>query len=257
MSNTTPRLTLIALSDSLLPSPEAVAGQLAERFPDAPSFSVTSQTESGVTFRFGEATGNYTLVEQAIPWDKIEGPCTLAWYWPEATEVMKSHTRHLFLTLVDETKDAVSRIMHLTQFTVALASTTPSIGLVWGPSVTVHKPVDFALVAAKMSRDDLPLHLWIDFRVSQRDDGALMLFTTGMDSLGHREFEVECFQGEPNALAGAVYNIAHYVIEKGPILKDGEAIGLPDGGQMNVEIGPSMIDPGMEVVKLTFEAQSA
>ncbi|MEM9185569.1 MAG: DUF4261 domain-containing protein [Planctomycetota bacterium] len=263
MSTSTPRVSLVALSEPLLPSIEAVAEQLIERFPDAPPLALTSESGSGVTFRLGvaggpQATGNYTLVDKPIPWEQIEGPCTLAWYWPDAADVMRHHGQHLFLTLVDESKDPIERMIHLTQLTVAIAATTPSAGLVWAPNVTVHNPVDFAQMAAKMTRDDLPLQLWVDFRISQRDDGGLMLFTTGMESLGHREFEVERFSGEPTILTNAVYNIAHYVLGSAPgggrpILKDGEAIGLPDGAQMNVEVAPSMIDANLEVVRLKFE----
>ena len=252
MNLKTPWLSLVALSEPLLPSPETIRGQLAERFADAPALAVTSQTDGGVTFTYGEATGNFTLVDRAIPWSNLEGPCETAWYWPEAADAMRDHTSHLFLTLLDEAKDPIERATHLTQLTTALAATTPSVGLVWGPSSQVHKPVDFAVVAGQMTRDDLPLHLWIDFRVSQTDTG-FCLFTTGLEPLGHREFEVPAFAGEPQQLAGAVYNVTHYVLEKGPILKDGEGVGLPDGSQVNVSLGPSMIDGQQEVISLAFE----
>ncbi|MEN1680701.1 MAG: DUF4261 domain-containing protein [Planctomycetota bacterium] len=253
MNPTTPRISLIALSQPLLPRAEAVAEQLAERFPDAPTLTGVSETEGGVTFSVGDATGNYTLIDRPIPWEQIEGPCDLAWYWPEATEVMRGHQQHLFLTLVDEAGAAIDRAILHTQVTVALAATSPSVGLVWAPSVTVHNPADFTVVATKMSAEDLPLQLWIDFRVSQRDDGDLMLFTTGMESLGARELEVERYTGEPNQLAGAVYNIAHYLLEQKAVLKQGEGIGLPDGGRVEVSVGPSMVDPSLEVTRLAFE----
>jgi len=253
MKLSTPWLSLIALSDQLLPGPEAVAAQLAERFPDAAPLTVTSQSAGGVTFSFGNATGNYTLVDKPIPWENLEGPCATAWYWPEAADAMRSHTAHLFLTLLDESKDPIDRATHLTQLTTAIAATTPSGGLVWGPSAQVHKPVDFAVVASSMSRDDLPLHLWVDFRVAQREEGDFSLFTTGLEPLGHREFEVHHFTGEPQALAGAVYNVAHYILDKGPVLKDGEAVGLPDTSQVNVSFEPSIVSPEQEVIRLAFE----
>ncbi|MEM6655344.1 MAG: DUF4261 domain-containing protein [Planctomycetota bacterium] len=278
MSDSSPWLALVALSDELLPSPDAIAAQLAERFPDAAAFGATSETDRAVTFRFGEATGNLTLVDRPIPWSQIEGPCAVAWYWPEAEQAMRSHTTHLFLTLIDAAKDPVDRATHLTQLTTAVAATTPSVGIVWGPSSQVHKPVDFAVTASTMAPSDLPLHLWIDFRISQLGDGqlgdgqlddgqlgegqhaagAFTLFTTGMEALGHREFEVARFEGEPQQLAGVVYNIAHYVLEsvpgKGrPVLNDGEAVGLPDDKQVNVRIEASQIDPEQEVVRLEFE----
>lgn len=253
MSNQTPWLALVALSEEQAPTAASVAAHLAERFPEAAPLVATSETERGVTFTYGQATGNFTLVDRPIPWPQIEGPCEVAWYWPEAADVMRSHRSHLFLTLLDNAKDPINRAMNLTRLTTALAAATPAVGLVWGPSSQVHKPADFAKLAAKMTKEDLPLHLWIDFRVVQENDGTFGLFTTGMQALGHREFEVPRFLGDPQELAGAVYNVTHYVLDNGPILKDGEAVGLPDEKQVNVRIEPSQIDPSQEVIRLDFE----
>jgi len=229
MSSNTPWLSLIALAEERRPTPQSVAEQLAERFPDAPPLAATSETERGVTFSWG------------------------AWYWPEAESAMRSHTAHLFVTLLDETPNRIEGATRMTQLVTALSAATGPVGLVWGPSGQVHNPVDFAVMAERMTRDDLPLHLWIDFRVTQREDEeGFALFTTGLEPLGHREIEVAQYPGEPQELAGAVYNIAHYVLEKGPVLKDGEAVGLPDGGQVNVRREPSMIDDAQEVIRLEF-----
>lgn len=254
MSADRPWLALVALGEERLPSPPSVAEQLAERFGDAPPLVVTSETERGVTFSWGGASGNYTLVDREIPWSKLEGPCATAWYWPEAEAAMRSHTAHLFVTLLDENSNRVDGATRMTQLVTALCAVTNPVGLVWGPSGQVHNPVDFAVMAGRMSRDDLPLHLWIDFRVTQRDDDeGFALFTTGLEPLGHRELEVPRYAGEAQELAGAVYNVAHYVLEKGPVLKDGEAVGLPGGGQVNVRYEPSMIDEEQEVIRLEFE----
>lgn len=258
MSNPTPWISLVALSEELLPTPAAIAEQLLERFADAPEFDLTSESERGVTFTYGEATGNVTLVDKPIPWQQLEGPCEVAWYWPEAAASMRGHTSHLFVTLLDPAKDPVDRAVHLTQLTTALAATTPSVGIVWGPSSMVHKPVDFAVMASQMTKQDLPLHLWVDFRVAQQEDGTFVLFTTGMEPLGHQEFEVARFAGDPKLLAGTAYNIAHYVLTdlpgKGkPVLKDGQGIGLPDENQVSVRLAPSLHDPEQEVMRLEFE----
>ncbi|MEM6331432.1 MAG: DUF4261 domain-containing protein [Planctomycetota bacterium] len=261
MNLNTPWLALIALSQEQLPSGQAIAEQLAERFPGAADFTATSETTGAVTFTYAPpgcaaVVGNCTVVDRPIPWERLEGPCATAWYWPEAAGALRGHAAHLFVTLMDDAKDPIDAAMGLTRITTAIAAAAPAVGLMWGPSMQVHKPADFAGVAGRMTRDDLPLHLWIDFRVSQRDPaegGGFCLFTTGLGALGHREFEVPSYAGEPNNLAGAVYNITHYVLEKGPILKDGEAVGLPGGGQVNVSIGPSMIDGQQEVISLAFE----
>lgn len=250
-----PWLALIALGDQHTPSVESVNQVLAERFPGAAPLEQTSQSQRGVTFRWVGASGNYTLVDRPIPWSRLEGPCATAWYWPEAEAAMRSHSSHLFITLLEEdSAKPIETATRLTRLVAALAECAGALGIVWGPSGQVHRPEDFSGLAVNATPEDLPLHLWVDFRVTQTDSPEeLALFTTGLEALGHREFETPAFHGDPQHLAGAVYNVAHYVLEKGAVLKDGEAIGLPDGGQVSVRVGTSMVDDRQEVLQLQFD----
>ncbi len=248
----TPSIALIALASEALPDPDAVAnecGRLAEDFP-----TVTSRTEAGFTLSWVDgATANVTLVDRAIPWERLEGPCATAWYWPEAEAALRPHTHHLFITLVDEGRSGIDVSFRLTHLAVA-TSTPPAVGIVWGSSGAVHKPADFAQLAAQSSKNDLPLNLWIDFRAYQLDGGnGFGLFTTGMEALGRREFEVPNYAGDPQHLIGAAYNIAHYTLEKAATLKDSEVIGLPDESQVTVREDRSALDPEQEVFRLEFE----
>lgn len=251
----TPSIALVALSGRTLPDAESVVAELGRLAPDAPPPKVTSQT--GAAFTIGwpdQATANATLVDKPIPWSRLEGPCATAWYWPEAADRMKPHTDHLFLTLLDEHSRAIDRSFRLTRFAVAAVGAAPALGLVWGATGAVHDPAAFADLAARSSKTDLPLHLWVDFRVYQHDHaGRFGFFTTGMEALGHRELEVPAFEGDPQRLIAAAYNIAHYVLERDATLKDAEVIGLPDESQVTVREERSLVDPEQEVFRLEFE----
>lgn len=249
-----PWIALAALNQPHIPNAEGVCERFEKTFAEGDQATVLSQTEGGATLKLGSATANFTLVDKPIPWERLEGPCATAWYWPEAEQQMRAHQANLIVTLLDEARDPIETAMRMTRLVAAIALESGAIGVVWGPSGQVHRTEDFVSMAAHMQRDDLPLHLWVDFRVTQRpDEEGFALFTTGLQALGHSEFEAQQFHGEPHHLAGAVYNVTHYVLEKGPVLKDGEAVGLPDGGQVNVSLGPSMIDPDQEVILLGFE----
>ncbi|QDU87852.1 hypothetical protein Pla175_12190 [Pirellulimonas nuda] len=253
MSSNAPWISLVALADQEVPSPDDVAQCMADAFPDASPLAVSGSTPRAATFDWGPATVNYTLVDRPIPWSQIEGPCATAWYWPEAEAVMRRHAAHLFVTLLSEKRDPIDRSMRLTQLVTAVSEAAGADGIVWGPSSLVHEPAAFRKLATTMSREDLPLHLWVDFRVSELDDGAFALFTTGMEALGSRELEVNRFVGEPHVLAGYAYNIAHYLLEKTPQLKEGEAIGLPDGAQASIRFEPSLVDESLEAIRLDFD----
>lgn len=249
-----PSIALVALSHPSLPDPDAVAAELSRLAPDEPAPRVTSRTAAAFTLAWDDgATANVTLVDRPIPWERIEGPCATAWYWPDAEAVMRSHTAHLFVTLLDDSPRAVDVSFRLTRLLVASAQAAPAVGLVWGASGAVHEPLAFAELAAQSSAADLPLNLWVDFRVYQQDTGVgYGFFTTGMEALGRREMEVPYYNGDPQHLVAAAYNIAHYTLEKDAPLNDAEVIGLPDESQVTIREDCSMIDPDQDVVRLEF-----
>ena len=68
----------------------------------------------------------------------------------------------------------------LTHLLAAVAAHVDAAGIYWGGGGLVHDPLVFLDEARSASPQKLPLHLWIDFRIEQNDDGTLRLFTTGM-----------------------------------------------------------------------------
>ena len=104
-----------------------------------------------------------------------------------------------------------------------------------------------------MRSNNLPLFLWIDFRIEQIEAGAYRLYTTGLESLGHSELEVPHYEGSPQALLDLAYNIAHYMLDKRKVLDDGDTIGVTEQVQVVGHRGPSMLGGEMEVIRLDFE----
>lgn len=261
MSNNSRWIALAALSQPHLPEGDTLAAEVDKLFPDHPTPLVSSQTPAGVTISLGEehdVTLNVTLIDKPIPWSRLEGPCATAWYWPEAEQVLRSHAAHLFVTMLDEEPKALAQAQRLTSLLTAVAAVSPTVGLVWGATGAVHEPNAFAQLASTATPDNLPLNLWIDFRVYEKDPqpgtpgGDFGFFTTGMESLGYREFETPEYRGDPQHLIGAAYNIVHYTLEKQAHLQDAEVIGLPDESQVTLRESKSVIDPEQDVFRLEF-----
>ncbi|MEO1497231.1 MAG: DUF4261 domain-containing protein [Planctomycetota bacterium] len=261
MSTNSRWIALAALAEPVLPEADVLTQQISQLFPDQPPATVSSQTPAGVTIALGQerdVTINVTLVDQPIPWSRLEGPCATAWYWPEAEPVLRSHRAHLFVTMLDEEPKALKQAQRLTSLLTAVAAVSPTIGLVWGATGAVHEPGAFAQLASTATPDSLPLNLWIDFRVYEHEPqpgmpgGSFGFFTTGMESLGYREFETPDYRGDPQHLVGAAYNIAHYALEKQAHLQDAEVIGLPDESQVTLREAKSEIDPEQDVFRLEF-----
>jgi hypothetical protein len=246
-------LALIALAEPVLPGPKKVQADCNALDPDVAPLEISSETEAMATFRWGEATIAYTLVDQPIPATQISGPCERAWYWPPAAECLAQHRAHLIVALVDERRDRVAKALRLTRFVAALLPTSEALGLQWGGSRQVHEPAAFCEIAAKMTREDLPLHLWIDFQVEASEGNSLQLYTTGLDAFGRLELEVANYTGAPQDLVNHAYNLAHYLLERGAVIKDGETIGLPGEVQVTVRETTTFLEGDDNVLQIEFE----
>lgn len=246
-------LALVALERAEMPPFDQVAAWYAERYPDAPAPLAAGATDKLQTVTLGEFTAAATLVPRPIPWSQLEGPCATAWYWPEAAEALRPHEAHLLVTLIDEGGRPIDKASALTRLTAAVTATAPSVGVFWGPGRLVHPPAAFVEQAAHVSPDNLPLFLWIDFRIEQADDGSLRLFTTGLEALGETELEVPHYVGAAQDLLDFVYNIAHYLLSRRKTINDGDTIGVSEQVQATARRGPSMLGGEGEVIQLSFE----
>jgi len=253
MNNPLRWLALVALERPELPAFDQVAHYMKQHFADAPQLSAAGSTESLWTCTLGEYTAAVTLVAKPIPWSQLEGPCATAWYWPDACEALRDHAAHLLVTLVDEGGKAIEKSTRLTQLVTALVANSPARGVFWGPGRLVHPPQAFIDQALQLSADNLPLFLWIDFRVERTDNGAARLYTTGLEALGQNELEVAEFHGEPQQLLEYAYNVAHYLLDRRKVVNDGDTIGLADDLQAVAHRRPSMFDPKLEVIQLEFQ----
>lgn len=251
--NSSTWLALIALDRAELPDPIAVAERCNSAAPDAAPLEISSRTDAMATFQWGEATIAYTLVDKPIPATQLAGPAARAWYWPEATAALANHQAHLIVALVDESRDRIAKCMKLTRFVAALLPESRAVGLQWGGSRSVHEPAAFCQVAESLSRDDMPLHLWLEFQIETNDAGGLRLYTTGMAPFGKREIEIPHFAGSPQDLMNHAYNLAHYVLEKNAVLKDGEVVGLPGEVQATAHDTTTFLGGDEAVIAFEFE----
>ena len=253
MDNPLRWLALVMLEEPVLPTFDEVAQFVGQSFSDPPTMTVAGSTENMFTCTIGEYTAAATLVPRPVPWSQLEGPCATAWYWPAAAESLRDHTAHLLVTLIDEGGKSVEKSETLTQLVAGLVGTSRALGVFWGPGRLVHPAEPFIAQAVQSTAADLPLFLWIDFRVEGTDAGSTRLYTTGLAALDATELEVADFPGEPQHLLEFAYNIAHYQLCQNKPINDGDTIGLTDEVQVVAHRGGSMFDKEMEVVQLEFQ----
>lgn len=257
MSNPLRWLALVLLDRPELPQFDEVARFIGQMYPDVPVMTQAGSTENLFTCSIGEYTAAVTLVPRPVPWSQLEGPCDTAWYWPTAAEALRDHQAHLLVALVDEGSKSIDKAITLTQLVSGLVGTAPTQGVFWGPGRLVHPPQAFLDQAQQMSPRDLPLFLWVDFRIERDSNGLCRLYTTGLEALGKLEIEVRDFPGEPQVMLEYAYNVAHYQVTTNKQINEGDTIGLTDEVQAVAHLARSMFDPEMEVVRLEFQSSTA
>ncbi len=252
-SNENTWLVFGLLRDAFLPDPDQVMSRMRRADQLATLPSLRRAEGNLLIWQWEEAVASCALVPRPLPWSALEGPASTAWYWPQATASIRGHVAHLLLTFVDEGRDRVATCLRLTQLATAIAATSPTVAILWGPSGTVHEPSAFDEQATGTSRTQLPLYLWIDFRVQRVAEDLHQLFTTGLHRLGHMELEIPAQQSAPEDLVHRAYNVAHYVLDQQRDLNDGDTIGLPDGAHATIRHRPSFVDAKTNVMRIDFD----
>lgn len=114
----------------------------------------------------------------------------------------------------------------------------------------MHSPEQILDDAKTMSRDRLPLYSWIGFRGHCESDGTTTLFTEGMAAFGFMEIEIVKSHHNSELLIDRAFNMAHYVMDSGPVLKDGDTFGLSAEEMIKIRHSPSIWDKSRTVYRL-------
>ena len=103
-----------------------------------------------------------------------------------------------------------------------------------------------------MSPEHVPVLAMMRFQFVDAPNDQLGLYTLGMKQFGLMDIEVDRSSMEPKDLMEFVSNIAHYLIQSGPVIADGNTVGSTSDERILVRHRPSMIEPERKVYKIVF-----
>jgi hypothetical protein len=208
-----------------------------------------------VVFSFDVADEFIALALMPVPYPAkgLEGPIATTWMWPKQppVEIVKQHRSHLLVTMTGGAGDPVRRRLILTAVTSLAAKQAGVMAVYWPEATLVIYPPVFIDMAEKINSPEAPpLYLWVDLRAFRNQDGTTGLFTTGLSALGHMEIEIPRIDMEPGELREWLVNIIYYLLEKGPLLKHGETIGMTAEQQIRIRHCPSSFGHKGKVIRL-------
>jgi uncharacterized protein DUF4261 len=249
-------VSMVMLREAAAPSAARVEQELRTRYPDLDAV-LDSDNGSTVSIRLRDGDFLYTFVEAPIPWSDLEGPCATSLLWKNAADEVKAHCAHLIVAIRTEL-NAVERSTLLTKVTVALlAASDAAIGVYWGNATLVIPKAIFLEFAEQILPLGPPVDIWIDFRVGWQEEKRSAGFTQGLTALGHMELVAQDSPEKPGDLRERFHGLAGYLLEHGPVIKDGDTIGNSAKEKIRVVYGPSSFGHEGFVMQLHYEAAPA
>ena len=209
-----------------------------------------------ITFSLGAAEVILGMMPKSVPWVDLQGPCSTSLLWPNSAETVKNHQGHVIVA-VSSKLTPLSTSKLLTQFTASVLAVSPqATGVLWNNAVHLIQKSIFLDFAEKVLPDGPPLEIWVDFRVGLNQDGTSVGFTSGLAALGHMEIEAVSSPEPPVALRERLQALAHYLLDKGPVIKDGNTIGADEREMIKAVYSPSQFGHKTQVMRLEYQKQS-
>ncbi len=247
-----PLSSMIILRDDRLPSEADVLERIAQWWPDLGPIGDVRRIENVLTFDVDEERLVVSLMPAAIPWADLAGPCSAAWYWPQAGAKLRDQAAHLLVVFLSADADRTNASLRFTRLLAALTDSCNAAGVFWGGGGLVHEPAVFVAAARDSSRQALPLQLWIGYNLGGEDDGTYSLYTSGMEAFGQMEIEVLHSCSDPKSLYDRIRDVTHYALDRNVIIKDGDTVGASQGERIEMTEGPSMCDGTTTVIQLAL-----
>lgn len=220
-----------------------------------PEFSAEVTDGDVVGVRCGEETiGFLALMRAAIPDSEAEHHADGNFLWPNGRAEAATHRAHVIVTLAGGSSPdtSVEAALTLSRLTLVALRIFDGIGVYWGAASVCHSREFFENACDGMNEEQLPVLAWLRFQFVADDDGSKRFYTLGMPSFGLMDIEVDHVVGEPGELFGFVADVAHYLLQSGPVIADGNTVGGTAEERIVVRHLPSLLDPEKTVYKIQF-----
>lgn len=213
---------------------------------------IEPEKEGVFSFQLGDEIFAFLHMNAPYP-DDLEGPIATSWMWPREPKIenVKQHRSFLQVTMIGGAEDPVRRRLTLTAVTALAAKQSGVMAVYWQEaSLVIFPPLFVAMAEDINTSTSPPLYLWVDLRAFRNEDGTTGLFTIGFAALGHMEIEIPRIKMEVGELREWLVEVMCYLLENGPVLMDGQTIGMSAEQQIRIRHCPSIFGHPGQVIRL-------
>lgn len=201
-----------------------------------------------------EAVGFLVRAPFPIPTGEAEKCADQNFLWLNGKDEAAKHQSHVIVTSIgsDEQTPVQSAIM-VSRLALVALNLFDAIGVYWGNASVCNSRKVFEGFCENMSEEHVPVPMWVRLQVVRASDDEIGMYTLGMDQFGLMDIEVDRCRMNLKQLAAFVGDMAHYLIQRGPVINDGDTAGESDEERVLIRHCPSMIDENRDVYKIVFD----
>lgn len=250
---------IICLGKGAKLSPAALQKDLQTNWPDLPAVTKpekSSEAKTTIVCNVGSAIVNICVVATPVPWAELKELCDSSILWQDSAKHLRDHKGHLSVSVVGDV-GPMPLVRLLTQVTAAIVGTASGVvGVYWKNAAMVVSPEMFRQFAVEVLPDGPPMPIWVDTRVGINKEGFTCGFTSGMESLGFMEIETLSSSDDPDELRHRFHGLAYYLLENGPVIRDGDTMGETDSEQIRVSYSDSAFGKSTPVMRLDYSSMA-
>lgn len=201
-----------------------------------------------------DAIGFLLHLPMPIPEQEAEENADHNILWPNGRSEAAEHRSHVVVVnAASGDQTPVQSAIAVSRLALAALKVFDGIGVYWGNASVCNSRQVFETFCENISEKHLPVPLWLRFQFVRQSVDNLGMYTLGMSQFGLMEIETDRCKMEPQDLLDFVSNVAHYLIQSGPVISDGNTVGGSENERILVRHRPSMIDENRQVYKIVFE----
>lgn len=196
-----------------------------------------------------------------LPPDAWEEAAARSIVWRDAAETMRKTQAHVIVALLQDTQNhlaALSGAAAVTMVAGALARQLPVAATIFTEAQSIVKGGGIESMASGFAQGQVPDLLWTTLSLMRgpaTPDGRVTTaaLTIGLLPFVGREIEFEPAPLQPVEIAERLIGLCKYLILNGPIIKDGETVGLTEKEKIRVRYAAAGQRPGVPVMSMTLE----
>ncbi|MGL6074055.1 MAG: DUF4261 domain-containing protein [Fimbriiglobus sp.] len=246
-------LLFVTLNPQAKVNSKAIAATFGEMFSGYSAKPTKCEQSGMVSFEVnGQHEFILALMPVAIP--DIEPLIGNSMLWRNSEKHVPKHTGHLIVTMISQDKK-IRDLESTKLITMAVAATLKACpgasGVYVGWANMLVEREIYIEMAEKFLPDGMPLFIWVNVFAGSKN-GKTAGHTLGLKQFGHMEFESHNAHDNVGQFRERLYNLVEYVMDNGPVIKDGNTVGADENEKIVVEYAPSEFGLEDEVMMLDY-----